>query len=151
MLLHSMTCCCRVQLAVTGYNFVSHSLYHRVHRCTTVTLNHIQNTHCMNIGKTSTACIAHAMPGTVAQITSADFYLQGLLSCALRLPLWQCVCVLVGAASCQLPRLAAMTSGANVYVQRDACLILSCNKSVYIVLYIEEDNSRDWSSVDALK
>jgi len=127
-LLEGTTCFCRVQLAVTGHNFVSHSLYHRVHRCITVTLNHIQKTHCMNIGKTSTACIAHAMPCTVAQTTmSADLHLHRLFSCALTAPIMTVsLCMLAGAGSCQLPRSDAMTSGANVCVQRNFCLILCC-------------------------
>lgn len=88
------TCYYRVPLAVTGYNLLlydttcCYSLYHRVHRCTTVRLNYIWKAHCMKIGKASTACIAHGMPCTVAQITvSADLYLQRLLSCTLRLTL----------------------------------------------------------------
>ena len=36
------------------------------------------------------------------------------------------LCMLAGAGSCQLPRSDAMTSGANVCVQRNFCLILCC-------------------------
>ncbi len=54
---------------------------------------------------------------------SADIYLQRLLSCALKAPIMTVsLCMLVGAASRQLPR--SVTIGANVCVQRNFCLIL---------------------------
>ncbi len=56
---------------------------------------------------------------------SADIYLQRLLSCALKAPIMTVsLCMLVGAASRQLPRSVAMTIGANVCVQRNFRLIL---------------------------
>ncbi len=55
LLLQGTICFYWVQLAVTGYKLLlqdttcCYSLYHRVHRCTTVTLNHIYKSHCVNM------------------------------------------------------------------------------------------------------
>ena len=120
LLLLGTTCCYRVQTAVTGYNlllqFVSQGT--QVHPCHAKphlegTLHkHRKGKHCLH----STRGALHCGTAVCRPVSSETIQLRPEAP-----TMTVSLCVLVGAASCQLPRSDAMTSRADVCVQRNFC------------------------------
>ncbi len=129
LLLQGTTCCYRVQLAVIRYNLLLQfvpqgtQVYHcqaELHLEGTLHENR-EGKHCLH--STWDALHCGTDNGVCRPLSSETIKLHPeahIMTVSL--------CMLVGAASCQPPKLGAMTSGANVSVQHNFCLILrSCH------------------------